>query len=302
MALAALEPARVLPITPTAEVWSSMSADARDAFLVQVLDALNDPNAVMGEGRPHWLAKSRVLDAMSLHFDALKRVIYLAEELPVLYPGERPFVPDVLAVLDVPQSEDDERLGWVVAQEGRGLDWVLEVLHRGDRKKDLVENVERYAHLGIPEYFVYDRENQQVLGYRLSQRGSGRYLRIVPQLGLVPSAVLGLDLAVVGGKLQLFHGTAELFGTGQMLGRLRGMMSDLEVRASEADGRALQADGRASQAEDALREAILALLEARGIDMPESARETLRSCADPATLRRWLLQGVTATSHEELFR
>jgi hypothetical protein len=155
-----------------------------DAFLVQVLDALNDPNAVMGEGRPHWLAK----------------------------------------------------------------DWVLEVLHRGDRKKDLVENVERYAHLGIPEYFVYDLENQQVLGYRLSQRGSGRYLRIVPQLGLVPSAVLGLDLAVVGGKLQLFHGMAELFGTGQLLGRLRGMMSDLEVKASEADGRAIQADGRAIQA------------------------------------------------------
>ncbi len=121
--------------------------------------------------------------------------------------------------------------------------------------------------------------------------------------------MLGLDLAVVGGKLQLFHGMAEVFGTGQLLGRLRGMMSDLEVRASEADGRALQADGRAlqadgraSQAEDALREAILALLEARGIDVPESARETLRSCADPATLRRWLLQGVTATSHEELFR
>ncbi|MEI7894361.1 MAG: hypothetical protein WCI05_14800 [Myxococcales bacterium] len=152
----------MLPITPTAEVWSSMSASARDAFLVQVLDVLNDPNSVMGEGRPH--------------------------------------------------------------------------------------------------------------------------------------------LAVVGGKLQLFHGMAELFGTGQLLGRLRGMMSDLEVKASEADGRALQADGRASQAEDALREAILALLEARGIDMPESARDTLQSCADPATLRRWLLQGVTATSHEELFR
>ena len=86
----------------------------------------------------------------------------------------------------------------------------------------------------------------------------------------------------------MFHGMAELFGTGQLLGRLRGMMSDLEVRASEA--------------EDALREAILALLEARGIDVPESARKTLRSCADPAILRRWLLQGVTATSHEELFR
>src|SRR5262245_36984624 len=43
-------------------------------------------------------------------------------------------------------------LAWVVAEEGKGLDFVLEVLHKGDRNKDLVENVERYAQLGIPEY------------------------------------------------------------------------------------------------------------------------------------------------------
>ncbi len=41
--------------------------------------------------------------------------------------------------------------------EGRGPDFILEVLHLGDRKKDLVKNVERYARLGVEEYFVYDR-------------------------------------------------------------------------------------------------------------------------------------------------
>ena len=55
-------------------------------------------------------------------FKAMGRVIYLAEEMAVAYPGAEVFTPDVLAVLDVVQPEDDERLAWVVADEGRGLD------------------------------------------------------------------------------------------------------------------------------------------------------------------------------------
>jgi hypothetical protein len=39
----------------------------------------------------------------------------------------------VLAVVDVPRTDDDERLALVVADEGRGLDLVLEVLHHGER-------------------------------------------------------------------------------------------------------------------------------------------------------------------------
>ncbi|WP_437947803.1 Uma2 family endonuclease [Sorangium sp. So ce296] len=62
----------------------------------------------------------------------------------------------------------------------------------------------RYARLGIPEYFVYDRLRQQVHGYRLPAPDAPRYQRIVPQMGRYSSAVLGLDLAVSGGKLQFF--------------------------------------------------------------------------------------------------
>ncbi|MGK3959546.1 Uma2 family endonuclease [Sorangium sp. So ce118] len=248
----------------------------------------------MAEGRPHHKAKVRAIDMLTLHFGSTGRVIYLAEELAVLYPGEEVFVPDILAVLDVPQPEDDPRMAWVVADEGRGLSMVLEVLHQGNRNKDLVANVERYAHLGIPEYFVYDRLRQQVHGYRLPGPDAARYQRIVPQMGRHTSSVLGLDLAVVGDRLQFFHGMAELFGSADLIGRLKGMMESLEARAE-------QAQAQAEQAMAGLREAILAALSMRQIPCLDEARARLLACQEPATLQRWLLRAMSAGSLDEIF-
>src|SRR5690606_11105898 len=106
----------------------------RDRFAVAANEALGDPLRVIAEGRAHKRAKARVVDMLGLHFRALGRIIYVAEEMGVYYPGEEVFSPDVLAVLDVEQPDDDERMAWIVADEGRGLDLALEVLHRGDRK------------------------------------------------------------------------------------------------------------------------------------------------------------------------
>ena len=218
-------PPHPVPVGPSLERWREMSSDERARFIDSVNDALSQPALAMTEGRPHRLAKSRTLDVLGLHFGAIGRTIYLADELAVIYPGEPGFSPDILAVLDVPQIENDERMAWVVADEGKGIDLAIEVLHAGDRKKDLVDNVERYARLGIPEYFVYDRARQQIVGYRLGERA--RYERIVPQGGRVRSAVLALDLAIQGGSLRFFHGTAELFGTSDLVLRLSGMVEDL---------------------------------------------------------------------------
>ena len=80
--------------------------------------------------------------------------MYLACELPVYYPGERMFAPDVIAVMDV---EPHSRMRWVVSAEGKGLDFALEVHVAGERRKDLERNVERFARLGIREYFLFDR-------------------------------------------------------------------------------------------------------------------------------------------------
>ncbi|MDI1429379.1 Uma2 family endonuclease [Polyangium sorediatum] len=270
-----------------------MTPDARHKFLVEVIDALSDPRLTMGNGQPHNLAKRRATDRLRRHFDAIGRRIYLAEELNVLYPGERAFCPDILAVLDVPQPEDDERMAWVVADEGRGLDLVIEVLYEGYRKKDLVDNVERYARLGIPEYFVYDRKKQQLHGYRLPSPEVRRYQRIVPQGGRYASGVLGLDLAIENGKLEFFYGMAALFGTDDLIGRLKGMMQSLEAKAE-------QAEAQVEQALTSLQNSLLAIIAARGIACSDDDRERVRSCADPEMLQRWLVRAATVGSMAEV--
>lgn len=288
------------PVGPSVEEWRAMTPEARESFLLTVVDALSDVRIVMSEGRPHKKAKARAADMLGLHFKAMGRVVYVAEEMAVVYPGEEVFTPDVLAVLDVPQPEDDQRMAWVVADESKGLDFVLEVLHRGNRRKDLVENVERYAHLGIPEYFVYDRAQQRILGYRLpAVAGATRYERIVPQSGRYTSNVLGLDLAIQGGTLRFFQGMAELFGSDDLIGRLTGMVEALEAKADEAAAKADEAAATVDQALAGLRTGILAVLETRGIPCPDDARALVASCQDPVTLQRWLLRALTASTAAE---
>jgi hypothetical protein len=276
-----------------------MTPTQRLDFQVQILDALSDPALLMSEGRPHKKAKSRAVDALGLHFKATGRVVYLAEEMAVLYPGEKPFSPDVLAVLDVEEPEDDQRMSWVVADEGKGLDLVIEVLHRGDRDKDLVENVERYAHLGIPEYFVYDRGRQQIHGYRLAvslgggaprPAGAARYQRIVPQLGHYRSNVLGLDLAIIGTSLQFLAGEAALPDSAGLIGRLQGMVESVEVKAEQAQAQAEQAQARA----------VLTVLRVRGIAVPDAARERILAQRDAERLDRWLEKAVVAASLDDV--
>jgi Uma2 family endonuclease len=284
-----------LPIAPTEEEWQKMTPDERERLMIKVNDSLSDPHRTMSEGRPHKKAKARAIDVLGLHFHAIGRVVYLAEEMSVMYPGEEVFSPDVLAVLDVPQPADDPRLSWVVVEEKKGLDFVLEVLHRGDRKKDLVDNVERYARLGIPEYFIYDRARQQIHGYRLVGAGTKRYQRIMPQVGRYTSLVLGLDMVIQEGALRFFYGIGELIGSDDLIGRLSGMVGALEAKAEEAETKAEQALAAG------LRQGILAVLDARGIACPDEAHERLMSCEDPATLQRWLLRAKSATSAGEAF-
>lgn len=283
---------KAVPVTPTAEVWGAMSESARQRLVLEVLDALSDPAIAMSEGRPHKKAKSRAADKLGLYFSSIGKVVYLAEEMAVMYPGEPAFTPDILAVLDVPTPEDDERMAWVVVEEKRGLDLVIEVLHRGDRKKDLEDNVVRYARLGIPEYFVYDRLRQRVVGHRLPEAGADRYQPIIPQFGRYHSQVLGLDLAVEHGQLRIFHGMAELFGSEELIGRLKGMVEDLAARAD-------QSTAQVEAAVAGVRATLFALLEARGLPCADDVRARVAGCAELPVLQRWLLRAATASSAEE---
>lgn len=289
-----------------------MTIKEREALQLRIIDAL-DTAMAMTEGRPHKKTKSRAVDALGLHFRSTGRVVYLAEEMTVLYPGEPGFCPDVLAVLDVEEPEDDQRMCWVVADEGKGLDLVIEVLHRGDRRKDLVHNVERYAHLGIPEYFIYDRALQQIHGYRLPP-GAARYQRVVPQLGHYHSNVLGLDLAIIGDNLQFLVGEARLPDSPELIGRLRAMLESETTRAEQAQAEQAQAAQAQAQVEQAQAEqaqvepaqaqararAVLMVLRVRGIEVPDAQRERVLAERDGARLDRWLEKAVVVASLDDV--
>ncbi len=307
-----------LPTVPTEKAWRAMSPAEQMAFQLRVIDALSDPAVLMSEGRPHKKTKSRSIDELGLHFKAIGRVVYLAEDMAVLYPGEKSFSPDILAVLGVEEPEADERMSWVVVDEGKGLDLVIEVLHHGDRDKDLVENVERYAHLRIPEYFVYDHARQQIHGYRLPTSGAARYQRIVPQLGHYHSNVLDLDLTILDNELHFLAGEAELPGSGDLIRRLQGMIVNVETRAEQARTQAQQAEASAEQARtqaqqaearaeqaqqaeaQAAARALLTVLRARGISASDIVRDRILAEKDALRIERWLEKAAGAASLAEV--
>ncbi len=250
-----------------------MSPQERERLVDAAIEALKQESLMAPEGRPHSTARQRVMTRLGSYIQASGRPLYLASELPVLYPGEPPFAPDVLAIQDVPDpGEDDTRSSWSVAQEGRGLDFVLEITWGGDRDKDLVSNVARYARLGIPEYFVYDRRRQRLYGYRLGFGARG-YSSLTPVEGLLRSAVLGLELGVARGRLRFYYaGGAEIPDPDERIARLDGLILERETRIEDeialrlaetarADAETARADAEAARA-DALA-AQVAELQAR---------------------------------------
>ncbi len=245
-----------VPFAPSAERWRAMSQPERDRFLSDSLAALQREAELMAEGSPHIRTKVRIREVLGDLFARMGRTIYLAIELPVHFPEERVFAPDFMAVLDVPDpGDDDTRMAWVVADEGRSPDLVLEILHRGDRQKDLVDNVLFYARLGIPEYFVYDHLKQRVLGYRLPFPDATRYEPIPSRGAAVHSQILGLDLRVSGGRLRFLLAGTEVPETRELLARANTLLDELESRAEEAALRAAEEAWTLEQERAARKEA-----------------------------------------------
>lgn len=220
------------PMAPSAEEWEALLPAERDAVVAALPGEVTYDEMALPEGDRHFRAKTRTLDALRGYFTRQRRRIYLAAELPIYYPAESRFAPDLLAMLD---AEDIERDKWVVSAEGKGLDWVLEVHVGGDRKKDAERNVARYARLGIPEYFLYDRALNRLSAYRLESPDARVYTAIVPNHGLYESRVLGLDVQVEQDRLRFFAGTALLLESDELIERLQAMCDEAQRRREEAE-------------------------------------------------------------------
>ena len=203
---------------------------------------MTDAEFLPPEGDPHREAKSSTLEALRMFFKHMKRRVYVGMDLTVYYPGQPRFAPDVLAVFDVDPGPRDK---WVVSAEGKGLDFALEVLVSGSRRKDLEDNVRFYAALGIPEYFVYDRGRRRLSGFQLAAGGARAYEPLVPQHGHFVSNVLGLNLVIEEERLRFYAGNAPLLDAAELIARLEVFSETMAQRAEEEARRAEEEARRA---------------------------------------------------------
>ncbi len=219
------------PRAPSEAQWAKLSEAERQRVANELPSEF--PRSEPPEGDLHRIPKEQALDALGEHFRRIRRRLYLSSELPVYYPQERVFAPDVIAVLDV---EPHERDRWLVSAEGKGIDLAIEVVVSGDRRKDFEHNVERYARLRIQEYFVFAPKEGRLRGYRLASDAGASpaaYQPILPQAGRWASLVLGLDLTVEQGKIRFFSGSAPLEQSVEIIGRLGGMLDRATQRQEE---------------------------------------------------------------------
>ena len=159
--------------------------------------------------------------------------------------------PDLMVALDADPALYDAQNGYVISEQGKPPDFVLEVASRSTGRRDTVEKRARYAELGIPEYWRFD-ETGEFHGVRLAgdRLVDGRYEPI--QIDELPdgslqghSPILNVDLRWVGGRLGWYDpATGEHIAT---------MESEREARA-RAEERAQLAENRARELESQLRQ------------------------------------------------
>lgn len=106
--------------------------------------------------------------------------------------------PDVFVVLDVPRRE---RKSWLVWQEGKGPDVVIELLSESTAVKDKAEKKLIYQNrLRVPEYFWFDPFRGDLAGFTLRY---GQYVPLKPDAqDRLTSRQLNLSLVRWQGKFQ----------------------------------------------------------------------------------------------------
>lgn len=132
--------------------------------------------------------------------------VYVSGNLLLFYvPGDkrRHISPDVFVVKGVAKHDRPNYLVW---EERKGPDFVIELTSSSTRKEDLDDKFQLYQdRLKVQEYFLFDPLGEYLdpplRGYRLR---AGRYQPIRALKGRLPSKVVGLHLERNGRELRLY--------------------------------------------------------------------------------------------------
>ena len=221
----------------------------------------------MAETEIHGVCMMYVTYVLRRWFERLGRAdVHVGMNSFVYYERGNPravVAPDVYVVVGAPGHLRDSFLLW---NEPKGPDFVLEVTSASTRREDERRKREVYASLGVSEYFLYDPRGEYLTpplqGYRLRD---GQY-RPLPRVTMLPgrgvtvhSEVLALDLQDIREERMLRLHDPE---TGQDLLTYRESELAREVEAGArrreaaarraAEARAAELESRLHELENAL--------------------------------------------------
>jgi Uma2 family endonuclease len=145
--------------------------------------------------------------------------------------------PDVFVVPGVGKHTRRNYLLW---EEGRGLDCVIEVTSRRTRHRDTVWKRNLYlTKLGVQEYFLFDPEEDYLMpSLQGFHRMNDEFHPIKPVDGRLPSQVLGLHLARDGEDLRFYRPMKGHW----LLTPLEAAQAQLEAERERAEAERARAD------------------------------------------------------------
>ena len=159
--------------------------------------------------------------------------------------------PDLLIAFDVDPEAYQSSNAYVISEQGKPPDFVLEIASRGTWREDVGEKREVYAAFGIPEYWRFD-ETGEFYGERLAGeslvRGSYEPIeveRVSEDTWQGHSEVLGLDIRWSSGQLEWRDPS-----TGQRIVTL----DDERAARIQAESQVEVSEARAETAEERVRE------------------------------------------------
>ena len=165
-------------------------------------------------------------------------------------PSDHWQVPDLLIAFDVDSDLYHRNNGYVISEQGKPPDFVLEVASESTGERDLGPKRDDYAVFGIPEYWRFDETGEhygeRLAGERLVE-GEYRPIEIASLAGDIlqgRSDVLNLDIRWHDGRLEWYDP-----GTGRHIPTF----DDERTRADSAREARLRAEARTRELEEELR-------------------------------------------------
>ena len=225
----------------------------------------------MSETPIHWHATVDFAQPLLDRY-AARRDAYVGSDMLMYYEEGNPrkaVSPDVFVAFG--PSREPQRRTWLVWEEGKAADFVLEVTSNNTRRRDEGFKADLYARLGVTEYWQFDPTGDYLLptlkGRRLGPGGAYEAIALERRDGGLSgwSAVLGLELRPRGETLRLFdpmlgrhlptHGEQGqiIDATRAQLGRAEAQLEMAEAQLGASEAARSAAEARVAELERQLR-------------------------------------------------